>query len=149
MEAMPHTTLATLSSPFYNVPPRVALLYFQFSRFNTFAHVISIINMNEEDTALTSVEAGTEEESLQNLGEVQSPQHAQKRSLDQQKTRTVIRGSKGIQLQLIVSGWSSFILILQLQRSHYLCVRIGLFIFITYGKILRHARSSIPIYYAT
>ena len=59
--------------------------------------------MNEEETALTS---GTREEGLQNLGEVQSPQHAQKRSLDQQKTRTVITGSKGIQLKLIVSGWS-------------------------------------------
>ena len=56
--------------------------------------------MNEEDTPLTSVEPGTEQDGLQNLGEVQSPQHAQKRSLDQQKTRTVIRGSKGIQLNL-------------------------------------------------
>lgn len=62
--------------------------------------------MNEEETALTSVEAGTREEGLQNIGEVQSPQHAQKRSLDQQKTRTVITGSKGIQLKLIVRGWS-------------------------------------------
>ena len=80
-------------------PPRVTLFIFPIFPLQYFAHVISIINMNKEDTPLTSVEPGTED-GLQNLGEVQSPQHAQKRSLDQQKTRTVIRGSKGIQLNL-------------------------------------------------
>ena len=99
MKAMPHTTLATLSSPFYNVSPTCNLFIFPIFPLQYFAHVISIINMNEEDTPLTSVEPGTED-GLQNLGEVQSPQHAQKRLLDRQKTRTVIRGSKGIQLNL-------------------------------------------------